>query len=201
MDREAVSDIELVAGISLITPARLNNLRRAVLATCEVPGDMAELGVYRGGSARVIAGTCPGKTLHLFDTFTGLPFDEDPFHNPTGHDLSRGRFACKLIDAVSILEGCKIDVHMGFFPHSTFGVFVDRFSFVHIDCDLHKSAVDAIEWFWPRMNPGGIMFFDDYGCDFTGVTNAVDAAFAPEMIEKQIDADTGFQIGALVRKT
>jgi len=201
MDREAVSDIELVAGISLITPDRLENLARAVRETIHVAGDMAELGVYKGGSARVIAGICPAKKLHLFDTFTGLPFDEDKSHNPTGHDLSRGRFACRIMDSAKLLEGFRVHMHVGLFPETANGLENLRFSFVHIDCDLYASAVMGISWFWPRLNPGGVMFFDDYGCDFTGVTDAVNEYFPVELLEKQIDAGSGFGIGCLVRKT
>ena len=36
-------------------------------------GSMAELGVYQGGTAKLIAKASPAKTLHLFDTFSGLP--------------------------------------------------------------------------------------------------------------------------------
>src|SRR6185369_6776121 len=37
------------------------------------PGAYAEVGVYRGGSARFIAAAKGHATLHLFDTFAGMP--------------------------------------------------------------------------------------------------------------------------------
>ena len=39
------------------------------------PGDFAEVGVYQGGSARVICEAKGSKRLRLFDTFSGLPED------------------------------------------------------------------------------------------------------------------------------
>ena len=51
----------------------LFNIFSGVDATARVPGDMAEVGVYRGGSAKVIAEFKGGKHLHLCDTFEGNP--------------------------------------------------------------------------------------------------------------------------------
>lgn len=192
--------IEQAAGISLITPSRLHNLMLAVEATCDLPGDMAELGVYKGGSALVISGLCSEKLLHLFDTFTGLPYTEFEVHNPTKHNLNKGRFAASELYVAGLLRHHNVEFHAGFFPSTTVGLDDLRFSFVHIDCDLYLSAKDGIEWFWPRMVTGGIMFFDDYGCDFTGVTDAVNEAFKDSEIIKQYDKSNGFQIGAYVKK-
>jgi O-methyltransferase len=37
-----------------------------------ISGDIAELGVYRGLTAKLIHHYAPEKTLHLFDTFSGF---------------------------------------------------------------------------------------------------------------------------------
>ncbi len=50
----------------------------AVRQTQKVPGDIAEVGVYKGGSAKTVICSAKGeKHLHLFDTFEGLPKVED----------------------------------------------------------------------------------------------------------------------------
>lgn len=181
--------------VSLITPDRLVNLAKAVERTKSIPGDMAELGVYRGGSAFELAQSCPDKLLHLFDTFTGLPYDETDENDPEGY-CRKGMFACPESLVRQHMTHYNVEFHAGLFPGTTEG-FDARFSFVHVDCDLGGVAADAIKWFWPRMNEGGIMYFDDYGCKFTGVTRAVDAVF--KEIELQYDIH-GYQIGALVVK-
>lgn len=197
-----IAAIEQVAGVSLITPDRLENLVRAVERTRGVQGDMAELGVYKGGSASVIATVRPEVTLHLFDTFAGLPRSEAPNFDTKGL-LKEGEFACDVQTVKAYLKGCDCRYYVGRFPSmwSEMRTFFMQLplSFVHIDCDLGDTAQSGIELFWPMMSPGGIMYFDDYGCEFTGVTRAVDAAFTPEQIEKQYDVN-GFQIGALVCK-
>jgi hypothetical protein len=45
----------------------------AVHSSAKVEGDLAEVGVFRGQSARIICEAKGDKTLHLFDTFQGLP--------------------------------------------------------------------------------------------------------------------------------
>jgi len=38
-----------------------------------IKGEFAEVGVYKGGSAKILCETRGEKSLHLFDTFSGLP--------------------------------------------------------------------------------------------------------------------------------
>lgn len=190
-----MSLVSIAENISAITPDRLENLVNAMKRTEGVDGDMAELGVYKGGSALVMNAAYPKRLLHLFDTFTGMPRDEDIELDPRRF-VQKGLFSCHL-DLVRIrLTGCNVEFHAGLFPATAKGLKA-RFSFVHIDCDLGSVAADAIKWFHPRLNNGGILYFDDYGCLFTGVTRAVDAAFPEHKIEKQHDM-YGNQIGALV---
>src|SRR6185436_12369845 len=69
------SVVQRAHGRTLITEDRLENIARLVRSVRHLPGDLAELGTYRGGSASVIAGSCPDKRLRLFDTWEGIPED------------------------------------------------------------------------------------------------------------------------------
>lgn len=184
--------------LSAITDDRLDNLRRAIRRTQGLYGLMAELGVYRGGSALVICQTRPHTMLHLFDTFKGMPADEEVGYDPDGY-VRKGMFEASEETVRQNLAGYPVEFHAGLFPEDGAGPIDGKYVFVHIDCDLYRSAADAIGWFWPRMVPGGIMFFDDYGCKFTGVTTAVQEAFTLLEIEEQFDR-YGNQIGCLVVK-
>jgi O-methyltransferase len=53
-----------------------------------------------------------------------------------------------------------------------------RWRFAHLDMDLYEPTRAAIEWLWPRMVPGGIIFFHDYGV-LPGVKKAVDDLVQP----------------------
>jgi hypothetical protein len=55
-----------------------------------------------------------------------------------------------------------VHLHPGVFPASAAGLDRERFSFVHLDLDLARSTRDALEFFHPRMVPGGILLGDDY---------------------------------------
>ena len=144
---------------------------------CNLLGDAAEVGVWRGGTAKIIAGVMAqkDKTTYLFDTFTGLPeptVGKDNFHKSgTFSDTSPE----VVMQCLGELPKNKIVIKKGLFPETAKGLEENRFCFAHIDVDLYKPALEACEFFYPRMTPGGIMIFDDYGftlCE--GVRHAVD---------------------------
>lgn len=143
------------SGHSLLTEDRLMALARLVRETADLPGDMAELGVYRGGSAKVIAGAAPHKTLHLFDTFHGPP-DAD--------GIPAGQFVAGPEAVREYLAGSRATFNVGPFP-ATGGSLpaATRFSFVHVDADTYAGTAAATRYFWPRLVPGGVMVFDEYG--------------------------------------
>ena len=64
-----------VCRLSQLADAKLSAIRAACDKIADVPGDLAELGVYRGGVSRMLARRFPQLTVHLFDTFTGIPWD------------------------------------------------------------------------------------------------------------------------------
>lgn len=51
----------------------------------------------------------------------------------------------------------------------------DRFAFVSIDCDIYEPVRQGLEFFWPRMQRGGVIFVHDYSSGYwPGATKAVD---------------------------
>jgi hypothetical protein len=57
----------------LLLPSEACQIMSAVDAVRKVPGEMAELGVASGSSAKMISARAPDRILHLFDTFEGIP--------------------------------------------------------------------------------------------------------------------------------
>ena len=125
----------------------------------ERPGDMAEVGVYQGGSARLICEAKGDKTLHLFDTFEGLPEATDS----DGRVHETKQYTCSLESVRTYLKDYD-DVHFykGRFPDTTGEVPETTFSFAHFDVDLYESTLACLEYFYPRMIPGGVMLSHDY---------------------------------------
>lgn len=170
-DREFLALHREVAPKTLVTIDRCFVLHQLARLIASLPGPMAEVGSYRGGTARLIARTCPGKSLHVFDTFEGMP------HHDDGADLHRtGDFADTSLDAVrAYLADCpNVTLHPGRFPATAVELDGTRFSFVHLDVDVYQSTRDGLEYFFEKLTPGGVMVLDDYGWkDCPGVARAV----------------------------
>jgi hypothetical protein len=150
-------------------------------------GDVAEVGVYKGGSAKIISKICPNKKIHLFDTFSGMP------QETTGVDLhKKGEFSDTSLDLVkTFLADCvNVVFHPGFFPATAATLNNAKFCFVHVDADIYPSVKSSLEFFYHKMVIGGIIVFDDYKWDMCpGVEKAVDEFFKdkaekPIVIEK-----------------
>jgi hypothetical protein len=123
-------------------------------------GEIAEVGVYKGGTGKLIAKACPDKIVHLFDTFSGMPREDSSIDHHTEGDFSD---TC-LASVEKFLKGCdNIVFHPGFFPSTGHCVKDRSFCFAHIDVDIYKSVTHCLEFFYDRIVQGGLMVFDDYG--------------------------------------
>jgi O-methyltransferase len=128
-------------------------------AQSNLDGSMAEVGVYQGCSAKLISVASAGRTLHLFDTFDGLP-EPDPAERK---HLRKSQYCSSLSSVRSFLDHeSGVIFHPGCFPSTAAGLEDERFSFVHLDVDLKASTRACLEFFHPRMVPGGIIMTHDY---------------------------------------
>ncbi|MBU1036492.1 TylF/MycF family methyltransferase [Patescibacteria group bacterium] len=140
----------------------------------DLGGEVAEFGVYKGGTAKLIAEIFKeeNKIIYLFDTFSGMP--------ETDKDIDlhqQGDFADVSLKEVknylknyNNLEFCE-----GYFPEITLGLKDKKFCFVYIDVDIYKSIKDGLEFFYNRMVKGGVIVIDDYeGKNCPGVKKAID---------------------------
>lgn len=152
-------------------------------ATTRLPGKFAEVGVYQGVTAKLIASVKGDRELHLFDTFEGLPSacsKDDGVHRV-------GQYACTLDSVRDYLAGQEqVFFHKGLFPDSTHDVEESKYAFVHFDVDLYEGTYACLEYFYPRMVPGGVMLTHDYGM-LAGVQRAFQEFMAdkPEAIFEQ----------------
>jgi O-methyltransferase len=165
-------------GLTLLSDDRLAILFQLANMARHIPGAIAEVGVYRGGTAllmaRALAGA--GKPLHLFDTFSGIPeTDTDLDHHCPGdfNDTSLEKVR-RLLDP---FPGTHI--HPGRFPETVPDTLRDQcFALVHVDVDVYGSALDCCAFFASRLSPGGMLLLDDYGFESCpGIRRAVDEFF------------------------
>ena len=128
-------------------------------AQSKLEGSMAEVGVYQGCSAKLISKAAAGRALHLFDTFDGLP---EPDVAERQH-LRQSQYRSSLSSVRRFLEQEPgVVFHPGRFPATAAGLEDERFSFVHLDVDLKSSTRACLEFFHPRMVPGGVIMTHDY---------------------------------------
>lgn len=158
---------EKIKDYTLVKEDRCYILERFVRHCLHLDGDVAECGVFKGGTAFLLAHTMQGhptlqdKRLHLFDTFSGMPTAAEG--DPSGH--KRGDFGDTLLDWVRnyLRPFPFVEYHPGIMPDTFKGVQERKFSFVHVDVDLYQTAKECCEFFYGRMVQGGVMIFDDYG--------------------------------------
>jgi Macrocin-O-methyltransferase (TylF) len=184
-----------------VTHERKYNLDQLFQLVLQVGGDVAECGTYKGGSAfflaRRIINHRLDKRLCLFDSFEGLsaPASIDGNYWHAGALSSRiedVQRALAPLGAIPFIDICK-----GWIPDRFHEVADRRFCFVHIDVDLYQPSLDSIAFFYPRLEPGGIILLDDYGFESCpGVTAAVDR-FMADKPEPIINLSAG---GALIMK-
>jgi hypothetical protein len=162
--------------ITYMTIREMCNIYSWVRKTKNLKGETADVGVYKGGSAKIIAHFKGNRRLHLFDTFCKMPDPEpiDGFH------------VCEYGDTLKqvedLLEGYKdVYFYRGVFP----SVLPDtkKYSFVNLDMDLYSGTKDALNYFYPRMVKGGIIISHDYNSiNCQGVKRAFGEYFKPEQI-------------------
>jgi hypothetical protein len=160
-----------------ITPLEAIQLFSLVRATAKLGGCMAEVGVYQGGSARLIREADTSRFLHLFDTFEGLPELAATDTAVRSGRFQKGRCSYPLENVRNYLGDCdRVQFHKGLFPVTGEAVKNERFSFVHADVDLYSSTWGVFEFFYPRLLRGGIIVSHDFATA-RGVREAIEEFF------------------------
>jgi len=155
-------------------------LMRSVLER-GIAGDVAELGVYRGRTARLIHHYMPDRTLHLFDTFEGFSEgDVSSEKNRTGLIDSDAHYSDTCIELVLRTidkQNDNIRIHKGVFPDSFPAALSDaQFALLHLDVDLYAPTMSALALFYDKIPAGGIIVVHDYNA-WPGPRRAVDEFF------------------------
>lgn len=194
-DEPTVAMIRQVAPYTMTSRERLFALRQSVCHVVEhdVPGDLVECGVWKGGSMMAAALTLQAcgdtdRGLYLFDTFEGMP-------EPTDVDCDfQGRPAAELVsgDDAADDERCGLDIEaVREAMHGT-GYDAERITLVpgrveqtlpdaapqsiallRLDTNWYESTRHELVTLYPRLSVGGVLIVDDYG-HWQGARRAVD---------------------------
>jgi len=170
-----------IAPYTVVSPDRCYTLYALAFQALNLTEGFWECGVYRGGTAMMLAALIAERNwtkavkLHLFDTFEGMPqTDSEKDHHQAGD------FASTSLESVRKRVGYPTvaSFHKGLIPQTFRGMEGAKIAFAHIDVDIYKSVRDCCEFIYPRVVPGGVMVFDDYGFkSCPGAKQAVDDFF------------------------
>lgn len=140
-----------------------------------IVGDLAEVGVFKGETAKAIHHIVPDRMLYLFDSFSGLPkqvIREDCDGKVRPHTVNFENVNRN--DVEKYINGNQnIEIREGIFPDTAKGLEQKVFSFVHLDADLYQSTLDGLIFFYPKLSPGGSILVHDYNHNWDGVKKAV----------------------------
>ncbi|HSX13491.1 MAG TPA: TylF/MycF/NovP-related O-methyltransferase [Chlamydiales bacterium] len=166
-DREFNECFPIVQVHTMVDKHRCYELWDLVEQSAKLEGALIEIGVWRGGTGAVIArkaALCKiSDPVYLCDTFSGVV-------KASGKDASYVGGEHK-DTSLEIVENLKkklslknVQILRGIFPDETGHLIAhQKFRFCHVDVDVYNSAKDIVDWIWPRLVPGGIVVFDDYG--------------------------------------
>jgi O-methyltransferase len=141
----------------------------------------------------------PGRTLHLFDTFEGFTGTDLQPETGEASTYTTKNFADTSINKVLKNIGgdpAQLKVHAGYFPQSTEGLYDLSYALVNLDADLYNPTKAGLEYFYPHLSPGGVIFIHDYNYKWEGLMKAVDefAATIPEKLILVPDLDSTVMI-------
>ena len=188
-----------VAGVPRMM-ALIEAVRYCVRA--EVPGALAECGVWRGGSVLAMILTLrdlgvSDRDVHLYDTFGEMPdpgeVDGSRVHGSPFITWREGRRrvpqlphppdpwvserAVREVVAKTGYPGERVRFVPGRVEETLPGEAPERLALLRLDTDWYESTKHELVHLYPRLSAGGVLIVDDYG-EFEGCRRAVDEYFA-----------------------
>lgn len=156
---------------------RLQNLRELTETVLNenIPGDLIETGVWRGGSCILMRGILSaygdtGRTVIVADSFEGLP-PPDPKRYPADkgdllYTFSQLAISVDTVKANFSAYGLlddQVRFLKGWFSNTLPTVRDRQFALLRLDGDMYSSTMDSLTNLYDQLSPGGFIIVDDYG--------------------------------------
>ena len=166
---------------TMVGRKRLDNLEYCVRQVIidDVPGDLIETGVWRGGSCILMRGilralNIKDRRVFVADSFEGLPLPEaDKYPADAGDKHHAYSFLAVSEEAVrrnferyGLLDD-QVVFLKGFFEDTLPDAPIEKVAVLRLDGDMYSSTMDALNALFHKLSPGGFCIIDDYalpGC-------------------------------------
>lgn len=198
-DKEFLDIFRRVKPFTMTSPERAFALYESVkyIVRNDIPGDIVECGVWKGGSMALVAHTllqlgAADRQLVLFDTFDGMSA-------PDARDVDlRGRSAegmlrssdksrdwvwasASLAGVQAVMRDTGYDETLvryveGKVEDTLPLQLPDRIAILRLDTDWYTSTHHELTHLYPNLTTGGVLILDDYG-HWQGAKRAVDEYF------------------------
>lgn len=171
---------------TMVGKARLDNLQECldVIRKENIPGDIIETGVWRGGASIFMKGCLEAwdmgdRTLWCADSFEGLPVPTHP--EDAGYDFSASQVPILAIPLDEVQDNFKrygllddrVRFLKGWFSETLPSAPIESLALLRLDGDLYESTMDGLLALYDKVVPGGFIVIDDYG-DFEPCRKAID---------------------------
>lgn len=185
-DLKQISKIRLMYKVipyTMLTYPRLTKLYEIAktLESENLPGNFVECGVWKGGSAGIVAAVGKNRDIWLFDSFEGCPEPTDldiTYNGQEGKEAickaDEGEVRQLFFDKLRIDES-RVKIVRGLFE-DTIPKFKDKvgsIALLHLDADWYSSTKICLEGLYDKVVARGFIVIDDYGY-WKGCKKAVD---------------------------
>ena len=197
MDRE-FKEIYLLCKKYTMTPVeRMYGLYQSInyITKSDIKGDFVECGVWKGGSAMIIALTLlklgdTSRKIYLYDTFKGMPKPSEKDirikdREPAINIWTKSKRNNKYELCFSPLAEVKKNILSTGYPKENI-VLVEgkveetiprdspsKIALLRLDTDWYHSTYHTLQHLFPLLNKKGVLLVDDYGY-WKGAKDAVD---------------------------
>lgn len=141
-----------------------------------VPGDMIETGVWRGGATIFMKAILKSfndteRKVWVADSFEGLPrpneekyaADKGDKHYTKSNDLAISKEQVEANFAKYDLLDDNVKFLKGWFKDTLPTMPADKFAVIRLDGDMYESTMDALKALYPKLSIGGYVIIDDWG--------------------------------------
>ena len=206
LDREFTEIYEKTKQFTMTSIERMYSMYKATeyIINNNIPGDIVECGVWKGGSMMVSALTLlkmnnSNRTLYLYDTYEGMnkPTEKDIrihdnkpalniWEKSQEKDFNTWDFA-PLTEVKTNLYSIKypkdnIKFIRGKVEDTIPNIIPDEISLLRLDTDLYESTYHELIHLYPRLSLNGVLIIDDYGY-WKGQKEATDKYFKENNIK------------------